>query len=188
MIQTTRLILRPFNEGDLAAFSKINADPEVMRYFPAPYDAGQTAEMLIRFADKQERFGYAFSAVERKSDGVLLGMAGLSRLEDGAPFAPCTEIGWRLTPSVWGKGYASEAALAWISHGFTALGIDKIYSYTPRLNLPSEKVMRRIGMRRAEALDFDHPVIPDGDALKPMVVYRMGREEFEAGVNRARGL
>lgn len=178
MIETSRLILRPFAQGDLAAFSAINADPDVMRFFPAPYNGERTARLLDSFTDKRHRFGYAFSAVERKSDGVLLGMAGLSRLADGAPFAPCTEIGWRLTPSVWGMGYASEAALAWLDHGFTALGIDEIYSYTPRLNLPSEKVMQRIGMRRAERLDFDHPAIPDGHALKPMVVYQLGRGQF----------
>ncbi|MBV1903395.1 MAG: GNAT family N-acetyltransferase [Marinosulfonomonas sp.] len=178
MIETSRLILRPFKKGDLEAFSKINANPDVMRYFPAPYDTGKTEKMLDGFEKKQRRFGYAFSAVERKSDGVLLGMAGLSRLEDGVPFAPCTEVGWRLTPEVWGKGYASEAALAWLEHGFTALGIDEIYSYTPRLNLPSEKVMQRIGMSRAAELDFDHPAIEDGHILKPMVVYRMSRQEF----------
>jgi len=179
MIETSCLILRPFEKDDLAAFSNINADPDVMRFFPAPYDTGQTARMLDGFADKQQRFGYAFSAVERKSDGKLLGMAGLSRLEDGVPLAPCTEIGWRLTPAVWGKGYASEAATAWLNHGFTVLGIDEIFAYTPRLNLPSEKVMQRIGMRRVQALDFAHPAIEDGHILKPMVVYRMTRQEFK---------
>jgi len=179
MIETSRLILRPFEKNDLSAFSAINADPDVMRFFPAPYDTAKTAGMLDSFADKQHRFGYAFSAVERKSDGMLLGMAGLSRLEDGVPFAPCTEIGWRLTPAVWGKGYASEAALAWLGHGFTVLGMGEILAYTPRLNLPSEKVMQRIGMRRVQALDFDHPAIEDGHILKPMVVYRMTRQEFK---------
>ena len=103
-LQTDRLILRPFEAGDLKPFSHINADPEVMRFFPAPQTSEETAQMLARWADKQTRYGYGFAAVETRHDKQLIGMAGLSRLEDGVPIAPCSEIGWRLTPSAWHKG------------------------------------------------------------------------------------
>lgn len=174
-LETERLILRPFEDRDAEAFSNINADPKVMRYFPEPYSTEKTKKLLDVFADKQERYGYAFSAVERKEDGCLLGMNGLSPLERGAPFVPCTEIGWRLTPSAWGKGYATEAAKAWLTYGFETLNLPEILSYTPTLNTPSQQVMQRIGMERAQDLDFDHPDLADDSPLRSMVVYRMVR-------------
>ena len=149
-LKTERLILRPFTSGDLPKFAEINADAEVMRYFSAPQ-----------------------TAVETRHYGQLIGMAGLSRLEEGVPIAPCSEIGWRLTPSAWHKGYATEAARAWLNYGFDTLGLTEIFSYTPKLNLPSQRVMQRIGMQRAEDLDFDYSELPADDPLRPMVVYRL---------------
>ncbi len=175
--------LRPFEDRDLDAFAAINADAQVMRYFLAPYGAAETRKMLDIWTDKEARFGYAFSAIERKTDGRLLGMAGLSRLESGAPIAPCTEIGWRRTPSVWGQGYASEAARAWLAQGFGALQLPEVLSFAPQLNQASQKVMQRIGMDRAPALDFDHPALPADSRLRPMVVYRMTKPLF-ARANR----
>jgi RimJ/RimL family protein N-acetyltransferase len=179
-LQTDRLILRPFEAGDLKPFSHINADPEVMRFFPAPQTSEETAQMLARWADKQTRYGYGFAAVETRHDKQLIGMAGLSRLEDGVPIAPCSEIGWRLTPSAWHKGYATEAARAWLAYGFDTLGLSEIFSYTPRLNLASQRVMQRIGMQHAQALDFEYPALPEGHALRPMVVYRLPSQTYVA--------
>ena len=172
-LQTDRLILRPFEAGDLTPFSHINADPKVMRFFPAPRTSEETAQMLARWTDKQTRYGYAFAAVETRHDEQLIGMAGLSRLEDGVPIVPCSEIGWRLTPSAWHKGYATEAARAWLAYGFDTLGLSEIFSYTPRLNLASQRVMHRIGMKHAQALDFEYPALPEGHELRPMAVYRL---------------
>ena len=179
-LQTDRLILRPFEAGDLKPFSHINADPEVMRFFPAPQTSEETAQMLARWADKQTRYGYGFAAVETRHDKQLIGMAGLSRLEDGVPIAPCSEIGWRLTPSAWHKGYATEAARAWLAYGFDTLGLSEIFSFTPRLNLASQRVMQRIGMQHAQALDFEYPALPEGHALRPMVVYRLPSQTYVA--------
>lgn len=170
-LETKRLILRPFKKTDFEAFAEINANPQVMRYFPKPYTPEQTAKMMEIWAQKQSRYGYAFSAAEEKETGVLLGMVGLSRLEEGIPLAPCTEIGWRLAPTAWGKGYASEAAAAWLNHGLETLGLSEILSFAPKLNIPSQKVMGRIGMNRAAHLDFDHPAIPNDSPLRPMAVY-----------------
>lgn len=129
--------------------------------------------MLAVWADKLARYGYVFAAVETRHDKQLIGMAGLSCLDEGVPIAPCSEIGWRLTPSAWHKGYATEAAHAWLNYGFDTLGLTKIFSYTPKLNLPSQRVMQRIGMQREEDLDFDYPGLPENDPLRPMVVYRL---------------
>ena len=172
-LKTERLILRPFTPGDLPKFAEIYADSEAMRYFSSPLTSVVSAQWLTAWADKLARYGYAFAAVETRHDGQLIGMAGLSRLEEGVPIAPCSEIGWRLTPSAWHKGYATEAARAWLNYGFDTLGLTEIFSYTPKLNLPSQRVMQRIGMQRAEDLDFDYSELPADDPLRPMVVYRL---------------
>jgi RimJ/RimL family protein N-acetyltransferase len=171
--ETQHLILRPFEAADLTLFSEINANAKVMRFFGAPYTTVETADMIARCADKQTRYGYAFSAVVTYDNNQLIGMAGLSRLEDGVPFAPCTEIGWRLTPSAWHNGYTTEAALAWLDYGFQTLGLTEVLSYTPELNIASYRVMQRLGMQRVADLDFDYPSLPEGDPLRPMLVCRM---------------
>ncbi|SIO03608.1 GNAT family N-acetyltransferase [Vannielia litorea] len=172
MIETDRLLLRPFEPRDLAAFAAINADPRVMRYFPSPKTDAETAEMLDRCAERWRTVGLAFSAVTDR-DGRLLGMCGLHRPE-GLPISPCVEIGWRLTPSAWGKGIASEAARAWLAWGW-GQGLSEILAYTPTLNAPSRAVMARIGMAEAPELAFDHPEIAEGHPLRPMFVARIRR-------------
>ncbi len=184
-IETDRLILRPFVPEDTEPFARMNADPEVTRYFPAPLTAEQTDEMLARFAEKRARVGYAFSAVELKETGALIGMAGLSLFEADTAIAPIPEIGWRLTPRAWGKGYASEAALAWLAQAFGPLNLPKVIAYTAPANTPSAKVMERIGMTRRVDLDFDHPKIAQGHPLRRCIVYAISRDEWR--VSQASG-
>ena len=172
MLQTARLTLRPFTPADLAPFAAINADPQVMRFFPAPYTRAQTAGMLEAFAEKWRSNGLAFAAVEDRSSGELLGMCGLNTPPETLPISPCTEVGWRLTPSAWGKGLATEAAEAWLTWGF-ARGIPEILAFAPSLNAPSLAVMRRLNMTAAPDLAFDHPAIPKGHPLRPMKVHRL---------------
>ncbi len=172
MLTTDRLHLRPFTAADLAPFAAMNADPEVMRFFPAPKTEAETAEMLARCTEKWQTEGMAFSAVTDR-DGTFLGMCGLNR-PAGIPIAPCVEIGWRLIPSAWGRGLASEAARAWLAWGWSQ-GLSEILAYTPRLNTPSRAVMTRIGMEEAPDLAFDHPDIAEGHPLRPMHVTRIRR-------------
>ncbi|MCO6382952.1 GNAT family N-acetyltransferase [Oceanicola sp. 502str15] len=174
MITTDRLHLRPFEASDLPAFAAINADPQVMRYFPAPKTTAETEAMLARCAAKWQAEGMAFSAVTTQG-GQLIGMCGLNRPE-GIPLAPCVEIGWRFTPAAWGRGLATEAARAWLAWGW-AQGQSEIVAFAPRLNLPSCALMARIGMKEAPSLAFDHPAIPEGNPLRPMHVARIRRPQ-----------
>jgi RimJ/RimL family protein N-acetyltransferase len=85
------------------------------------------------------------------------------------------EIGWMLAREAWGHGYASEAAAAVLPWGFEALGVATIFSWTARINHRSEAVMRRIGMTRDAARDFEHPDLAKDDPLRAHMVYRMQR-------------
>ena len=87
--------------------------------------------------------------------------------------APAVEIAWRLHPDHWGHGYASEAALASLRHGFDVVGLDEIVAFTTTRNTRSQAVMVRIGMRRDVDGDFDHPSLPEGSPLRRHVLYRI---------------
>ncbi len=99
-------------------------------------------------------------------------MVGLHRVRPELPCAPAVEIGWRLQPDAWGHGYATEAATAALAFGFEEAGLREIVAFTTTLNARSQAVMERLGMRRDEAGDFDHPSVPVGSPLRCHVLYR----------------
>ena len=88
----------------------------------------------------------------------FIGFVGLHVPKDHLPCSPCFEIGWRLAKPYWGKGYASEAATAALDYAFTELQLDEVLSFTAVANLPSEAVMKRIGMTNT-GNNFMHPDI-----------------------------
>ncbi|MDG2520810.1 GNAT family N-acetyltransferase [Caulobacter segnis] len=171
MIETERLILRPWTDADREPFAAMCADPEVMRHFPATLNRTESDAVVERMVAHQADHGFSFFALERKADGAFLGFTGMMTLKTENPLQPGVEIGWRLAREAWGAGYASEAALAAIRHGFDTLGLEQIVSFTATENLRSQAVMQRIGMTRRADLDFDHPAVPEGHRLRPHVVY-----------------
>lgn len=180
-IETDRLVLRPWLEQDRAPFAELNADPEVMRYFPSVLCAEQSDALIDKARHKTQKDGFCFSPIEEKTSGTFLGFVGLSvpAYEKPLPFDPCVEVGWRLSRKAWGKGFASEAARAWLRFGFETLDLEEIVSFTAEGNQPSRKVMERIGLTRDPKDDFDHPMIPAGHALKRHVLYRLDRIRWQ---------
>ena len=177
MIETERLLLRPFKDGDAEAFAALNADPQVMRHFPATLDADASNALIAAFAEKWRVNGVCFGAVEHKTDGFI-GMCGLNLVSFTAAFTPAVEIGWRLSRNAWGHGYAREAALAWLNHGFTQMGLNEIVAFTAHSNQPSLALMKRIGMRIDPADQFAHPNIGADSPLNPMALGRISATEF----------
>lgn len=174
LYETPRLTVRHWAAGDRDALARLNADPEVMRHFPARLSRAESDAFYARLQAARAQHGYAFPVVELKSTGVMIGFVGLSRATFPAPFTPATEIGWRLFPEYWGQGYASEAGEAALKYGFEQLGLDEIVSFTAIPNTPSQAVMRRIGMTRNADEDFDHPALTAGHPLRRHVLYRAG--------------
>ena len=93
-------------------------------------------------------------------EGLFAGFTGLARANFATTFTPCVEVGWRLAQWAWGKGYASEAAKESLRLGFEEHAFSEIFSFTTETNMPSESVMKRIGMKRRGDLDFGHPNTP----------------------------
>ena len=177
-IKTDRLILRRFRADDATVFATLNADPLVMRYFPAVLTREQSDDFLTRILTYYDTHPDGWFAVE--ADGEFIGFSGIVEIGYDAPFTPATEIGWRLIPSAWGKGYATEAARACLQYGFDIVGLDEIVAMTTHQNTPSQRVMQRLHMTRDPADDFDHPRLDPDSHLLRHVLYRLTREQWLA--------
>jgi ribosomal-protein-alanine N-acetyltransferase len=150
----------------------MNADPEVMEFFPAPLSRAQSDDLVDRIEAGFDRDGFGLWALELRGGGFI-GFAGLARPEFEAPFTPAVEVGWRLARPAWGHGYATEAGRAALEYGFGPAALEEVVSFTSVVNTRSRAVMERLGMTRDPAEDFDHPRIPAGDPLRRHVLYRL---------------
>ncbi len=177
VIETDHLILRGFRDSDRDSFAAMNADPEVMRYFPAPLSRAESDALLDRARWKWRELGLCYFAAEVKDAGFI-GFIGFNPPPFQAHFTPCVEIGWRLARHAWGKGYATEGARASLDYGFGELGLDEIVSFTVPQNTRSRAVMERLGMTCDPADDFDHPDLPVGSPLRRHVLYRLRRGDW----------
>jgi len=175
MIQTTRLKLRRWLPEDRAPFAAMNADPRVMEYLPTPLSRPESDAFIVRAEAHFEKHGFGLWAVEALEDGSFAGFVGLARPLFDAPFTPCVEIGWRLAPAYWGRGYATEGARAVLRHGFEVVRLPEILSWTVPHNTRSRRVMEKLGMTHDPKDDFDHPRLPAGHPLRRHVLYRLSR-------------
>ncbi|HET9988918.1 MAG TPA: GNAT family N-acetyltransferase [Kofleriaceae bacterium] len=174
MIETARLVLRDWREEDIPAFAAMCADPEVMRYFPKLLGYDEASAMARRIRANLAREGWGLWAVEVTGGAPFIGFVGLSKPEF-RPDENDVEIGWRLARSAWGHGYATEAARAALAFGFDQLALSEIVSFTVPANVPSQRVMERLGMRRDPSADFEHPNVPEGSPLRLHWLWRKGR-------------
>lgn len=176
--ETDRLRLRQWQESDLESFAALNADPKVMKYFPEPLSCQESNEMAEKIRSLIMERGWGFWALEVKGAESFVGFCGLHIPIATLPFSPCVEIGWRLSSAHWGKGYASEAARGALNIAFERLEFPEIVSYTTVDNQRSRRVMQRIGMKYS--CEFEHPSLPEGSWLRPHVLYRLQREQWDA--------
>lgn len=181
-IKTKRLLLRPWKDNDIESFAAMNADKQVMKYFPQVLTRGESYSLLKKISTHIEKTGWGFWAVEVPGISNFIGFIGLSPVSFRAHFTPAIEIGWRLDLPYWGKGYATEGALAALKYGFEKLDLPEIVSFTAKQNAKSIAVMKRIGMHHNPPDDFDHPKLMKGDMLCRHVLYRFTRDEWNSKV------
>jgi RimJ/RimL family protein N-acetyltransferase len=146
-LSTPRLVLRPFDHGDLDALTALHAE-ESFWWFPLRrgMDPRETAAFLDRIlADYGSPEDPSFHAVVERSTGALAGWAGLAVPTFLPEVLPAVEVGWRLGPGFRGRGYATEAASAALRWGFTDLGLDTVISIFEPDNVASGRVMDRLG-------------------------------------------
>ena len=185
-IHTGRLLMRRWRDADRYPYAAMNADPEVMRYFPAHLrpDRAASDASIDRMEALFDRQGFGLWALELADTGEFLGFTGLNPMPEGVPGAGGMEVGWRLARRAWHHGYATEAATAAVGVAFDGAGLDELWSITAVLNTPSQAVMRRIGMTRYA--DFEHPRVERGHRLRPHVAFRKQRPRPGDGPASAR--
>ena len=169
-LETDRLVLRSWKPEDLPLFAAMNKDERVMRYFPSTLTDVQTESFYNRIQSEFQRKGWGLYAVELKSTGLFIGYVGLHEIGFDADFTPGVEIGWRLDADCHNRGLATESAKSVLKLA-KEKGLSRLYSFTAKLNLPSERVMQKIGMTKVG--EFAHPNLPADSPLRAHILYRI---------------
>jgi RimJ/RimL family protein N-acetyltransferase len=152
VLSTPRLTVRTFRRDDLPAYAALNADPEVARYLGGPLSREDSNDIAEWANECYAAEGIGLLAVERREDGVFVGMCGLHH-QQSVPDE--VEVAWRLAHAHWGHGYATEAATGWLDHGFGDLGLPRVISITDPPNRRSLAVMHRLRMRFERAAEIE---------------------------------
>lgn len=180
-LQSDRLVFRNWQESDRPLFHLINSDERVMEFFPFRRSRAEADAKMDEFVADINRDGFGWTAAVLKATGDPIGFIGLAHADHLEPHLPkeAIQIGWRLAPQFWNKGYATEGARAWLRSGFEQLHLPEILSYAVWNNRPSITVMRRIGMQPDPDADFDHPQAPPGKPdFERITVYRLTRDQW----------
>ncbi|MFV5491427.1 GNAT family N-acetyltransferase [Acinetobacter sp. ASP199] len=175
-IQTPRLILRQWQDSDTAPFIQMCADDKVMRYFLKKLNTTEATAFLERIKSDIKKRGWGLFVVELKSTGEFIGFIGLNVYPPELAFADAPEISWRLLPQYWNQGYATEGAKAVLKYAFRTLRLEKVISFTARINTPSERVMQNIGLEKVG--EFDHPLVSADHILCRHVLYEKQRSDY----------
>ena len=171
-IETERLLLRPWRADDIDALAALLAVPAVSWY---PFRRGLTREESERYLDRQmrhwETHGFGMWAAELLGAGDLIGYLGLAVPVWLPEVLPAVEVGWRLHPTCWGRGLATEGGRASLRHGFEVLDLDRIISIFEPENVASGRVMVRLGMHEWRTTnDPDHGV--------PVAIRELTRDQW----------
>ena len=167
VLETDRLILRPFREDDLDAYAEMCADSEVMRYLLVgrPLSRDEAWEHMATILGHWHFRGYGLWAVEHRQSGDLVGRIGFLNPEGW----PGVELAWTLARPYWGKGYATEGGRAALSHGFLKLGQERIISLIHPENQRSIRLAERLGESFENSTDFKG---------EPVSVYGINRKDW----------
>ncbi|MEK6226683.1 MAG: GNAT family N-acetyltransferase [Chloroflexota bacterium] len=154
-IETERLLLRQWRDGDWVGLRRTYGDAEVMNWIgTSAADLAVTAAAVGRMSMHWRLLGYGMFAVEERSSAEIVGRVGLMLHPDWPLEGPKVEVGWTMQRSVWGRGYATEAAKASLEFGFRRLDLPQIFSMTRPDNARSRAVMERCGLTLRGEIDF----------------------------------
>jgi ribosomal-protein-alanine N-acetyltransferase len=148
-----------------------------MEHVPSLLSKVESDKMVERMEREFEERGYGLGGGAGDTE-EFIGYTGLPRVAFEASFTPAVEIGWRLTQGSWGLGFASEAARRALAFAFEDQALPEVVSFTLPANTRSQAVMRRIGMVRDTAGDFDHPNLLDNDRVRRQILHRLSRAEW----------
>jgi len=143
VIETPRLLFRPFEHSDAVTVFPWMTDTEIMQYMPTgqDYTMEQVEARVARYMAHQETYGYSRWLMFDRATGEAIGDAGLLYL----PATKETELGYRLVKPWWGKGLATETAQAWLDYAFGELALPEVIAFSHPDNVASVRVMQKCG-------------------------------------------
>jgi RimJ/RimL family protein N-acetyltransferase len=174
-LRSARLQLRRFTPADLPLLAALNADPAVMRWLGGVMSPQQTADML------QTRIlgyyaanpGLGIWATTLRDGGECIGFHLLNNIQGETQI----QVGYRLFPRHWGKGYATEMTVALLDYGYRRLRLPRIAAITALDNHASQRVLLKSGLPRLEDRAFPHPAYaPYG----PMAYFERSAQDWLA--------
>jgi RimJ/RimL family protein N-acetyltransferase len=180
--QTDRLILRGWDDERWEAFQRVTNTEAVMRWLGGVSGPEQMEAARARLEGYAADHGFTFWAVERRTDRAILGFCGLKRAN--APGAEAlhgeVEVGWRLREDAWRQGYAKEAAIASLDLAFDRFAAPRVIAFTAAGNLPSQGLMKRLGMRNLPDHGYVNQRFPADAPPNPQVTFAITAEEWRA--------
>jgi ribosomal-protein-alanine N-acetyltransferase len=146
ILQTERLLLRPLELSDADDFFLINDNPNVNRYLRNPLKTKAEAEMYIqKIINEYQQNGIGRFGVILKETNKLIGFSGLKfRATEENNYADFYDLGYRFAEEHWNKGFATEAATAWLAYGFNQMELETIYACAVTDNIASNSVLRKL--------------------------------------------
>lgn len=175
-LATPRTVLRPWVDADLAWFCDLSADPEVMQYIGGglPRSTSDATESFVRLRADWNRNGFGLLAIECLDGGHVVGFAGLGRPSFLPEIMPSVEIGWRLSPSAWGRGFATEAAAAVLDWAFTSLDLPQVVAVIHVENERSRRLAEKLGFTPER-----RTIVPEHEVWAD--VYRLDQTAWSGG-------
>jgi RimJ/RimL family protein N-acetyltransferase len=165
ILETERLLLREYTEGDFDALYPILSDPVTMQHYPRPYDERGVRRWISWSLENYERHGFGWWAILLKDSGELIGDAGITMQRIDGEILP--ELGYHIGCRHWRRGYGREACTAVLDWIFGKTDFDRLYSYMTKGNIASYSLAESLGMKRIKEYTDE-----DGEE---MLVYEIQR-------------
>jgi RimJ/RimL family protein N-acetyltransferase len=152
ILRTPRLRLEPIQDSHFEGLRDLHANPAAMRFLGGPKTEDEVRAWISAARGHWARFGFSWWVAIEPGTEQLVGVVSTQHLETDE--AKPIEIGWRLRPEHWGKGYATEAGQAMLRFAFDQVGVPEVYAVAHPENQASLRVMQRLGMRYAGLQPF----------------------------------
>jgi len=173
-----RLGFRSWMPQDLNELEIMNSDIAVMEHFPKTSTKEENQDLFERLKLQYKKHKHTYFATEIRATNEFIGFIGLAYQEYETEYTPAVDIGWRLKKSAWGKGYATEGAKKCLEYGFSVLSLNEIIATCTIQNFKSEKVMRKIGMKKVG--EFIHPQLKEYPKHKECICYHINKKEWKS--------
>ena len=157
ILETERLLLRPFSLSDVDALEAVLGEPVAMQFYPAPLTREGVESWIRKNLARYEKNGHGLNAMVVKASGEVVGDCGciVQLVEERDQL----EIGYHVRRSLWGNGYATEAARSCMDYAFNQLGVPRVISMIRPENLNSRRVAEKNGLVCEKVIfwrNYDH--------------------------------